>query len=192
MKKFLNNIDTIFRMIAPKMVTILINAIRGGSRVILRSTVQLLRANMLTRILSCLTILLMDIIDLSRKRISKVQFIRNIILSFLLILFGTLGWNIGAKWFAIEILGGLIGAGVMGMASNSLFDRLFDKFIKSDKQCMLQIVASLLEDSTEEERTAILKQISPAQLKKMYASENREQFAFNLIEEYRKLHNDKV
>jgi len=184
MKKFLNNLDTIIRMITPKMVTILINAIRGGSRVILRSTVQLLRANMLTRILSCLTILMMDIIDLSRKRISKVQFVRNIILSCLLVLFGTLGWNIGAKWFAVEILGGLIGAGVMGMVSNNLFDRLFDKFIKSDRQCMLQIIAGLLNDNTEEERITILKQIPPAQLKKMYASKNREQFALKLIEEY--------
>ncbi|MCL2051510.1 MAG: hypothetical protein FWG91_07275 [Lachnospiraceae bacterium] len=181
--KLFNNLDTIIRMIAPKVITILINAIRGGSRVILRSTVQLLRANMLTRIISCLTILLMDIIDLSRKRISKIQFARNIVLSGLLILFGTLGWNIGARWIAIEILGGLIGAAVMGMASNSLFDRLISKFIKSDKQCMLQIVNDCLADCEEKERAAIIKQITPAQLKKMYASADKEQFAYEMIKD---------
>ena len=151
---------------------------------ILRSTVQLLRANMLTRILSCLTILMMDIIDLSRKRISKVQFARNIILSALLILFGTLGWNIGARWFAIEILGGLIGAGVLGMASNSLFDRLFEKVVKSDRKCMLEIIDKCLGDCPETERMVVLKQITPVQLKKMYACENKEQFAIKLISEY--------
>ena len=180
MKRF-NNFETIIRMLAPKVVTILVNAIRGGSRVILRSTVQLLRANMLTRILSCLTILMMDIIDLSRHRISKIQFVRNIILSGLLILFGTLGWNIGARWFAIEILGGLIGAAVMSMASNSLFDRLMEKFIKSDKQCMLQIIEGCLEERPENERIAIMKQITPTQLKKMYASEDREEFAKGIL-----------
>ncbi|MCL2719321.1 MAG: hypothetical protein FWE14_11140 [Lachnospiraceae bacterium] len=181
MKKILSNLDTIIRMITPKLVTILINAIRGGSRVILRSTVQLLRANMLTRIISCLTILLMDIIDLSRRRISKIQFIRNLVLSGLLILFGTIGWNIGASWFAIEILGGLIGAAVMSMASNSLFDRLIEIFIKSDKQCMLQVVNDCLADYPESERVAFTKQLSPGQLKKMYASKDREQFVLEFI-----------
>jgi hypothetical protein len=181
--KLTKNFDTLVRMLAPKAVTILTNAITGGSRVILRSTVQLLRANILTRILSCLTILIFDLVDLSRRRISKVQFIRNLVLSALLILFGTLGWNIGARWFAIEILGGLIGAAVMGMASSSLFDRLISKFVKSDAQCMMQIIDSCLIDIDvpETECMKVKKQITPSQLKKMHASDNREEFASSLI-----------
>jgi hypothetical protein len=124
----------------------------------------------------------MDIVDLSRRRISKVQFARNLVLSGLLILFGTIGWNIGARWFAIEILGGLIGAALVSMASNSFFDRLFEIFIKSDKQRMLQVVSDCLSDCPEAERAALLKQISPSQLKKMYASDDREGFAREMID----------
>jgi hypothetical protein len=124
----------------------------------------------------------MDIADIARKRISPVQFARNIILSLLLILFGTLGWDIGARWFAFEILGGIIGAGVMGMASSTVFDKLADKFIASDAKKMMDIIDAAMLDYPSEERTRIKKKITPAQLKRMYASDDRYEYAAKLIE----------
>ena len=38
-----------------------------------------------------------------RKRISKVQFTKNVILSALLVLSGTLGWEIGTYWLSVEL-----------------------------------------------------------------------------------------
>jgi hypothetical protein len=182
---FLSNIQSFFRMMAPKAVTILFNLISGGSRIALRSVMQLLRATLITRILSCLTILAFDIIDLSRNRISKIQFARNIFLSLLLILFGTLGWNIGARWFAIEILGGLVGAAAIGMASSSLIDKLLNRFIQSDAQCMIAILSKELDGFPEVNRADVLKKVTPVQLKMMYANKDREGFARSLIEKYR-------
>ena len=181
MKK-LASLDSVMRLLAPKAVTFGFNIIRNGSRIALRSIVQLMRATLITRILSCFTILLFDIVDFSRHRISKLQFIRNIVLSGLLILFGTLGWNIGARWFAIEIIGGLIGAGVLSMASGALFDKIVGKYVKSDSECMLTIVSDVLNGYPELNKAEMLKKITPTQLKLMYAAGNREDFAVKLIE----------
>ena len=178
--------DTLLRMTLPKAATVVFNAvIMGGFRVALRSAVQLLRATVITRILSALTILALDIYSLARKRISVAQFIRNIVLSALLIFFGTVGWNIGAGWFAIEIIGGLIGAGIMGTFIPMGFEKILNKYVKSDEQKMMEIVDEVLCDCPEKEQERIKEKISPGKLKLMYASSNREEYARQLVEECR-------
>jgi len=106
-KKIIKGSDAVLKLAAPKVVTAGVNVMRMGPRIILRSTVELMRANLLTRILSCVTILVFDIFDLSRKRISKSQFTVNVILSLLLVVGGTIGWNFGGRWIVLEIMGGM-------------------------------------------------------------------------------------
>jgi len=190
--KGLTNPDTLLRMTLPKATTVIFNFVMGGFSIALRSAVTLLRATVVTRILSALTILALDIYGLARKRISVVQFVRKVRLSILLIFFGTVGWNIGAGWFAIEIIGGLIGAAIMGTIIPMGFEKILNKYVPSDEQKMLEIVDEVLEscDCTENECEKIKKKISPGKLKLMFASKDRKEYARQLIEDCRK--NDKA
>lgn len=187
-KKFIKGSDAIIKLAAPKVVTAGVNVVQMGPRIILRSTVALLRANLLTRILSCITILVLDVYDFSRKRISSVQFGVNVALAFLLVVSGTIGWNFGGRWFvfeilggAAEIIGGMIGAGVVVFLSNFVFDKACSKVIESDSQKMWKILNPYIEKLPEVERDPVRESITPSCLKKMYACENREVFAEDLV-----------
>jgi len=187
-KKIIKGSDAIVKLAAPKVITAGVNVMRMGPRIILRSTVELLRANLLTRILSCITILVMDIYDLSRKRISKVQFMVNVALSLLLVVGGTIGWNFGGRWIVFEVLGGMadiiggmIGATVVVFLSNIVFDRACKKLIESDAQKMWRIIDPYIENLPQEERVPVRGSITGSCLKKMYASDNRELFAEDLV-----------
>jgi len=187
-KKLIAGSDAMVKLAAPKVVTAGVNVMRMGPRIILRSTVELLRMNLLTRILSCITILIFDIIDLSRKRISKTQFVVNVVLSLLLIVSGTIGWNFGGQWFVFELLGGMadiigsmIGAGVVVFLSGFIFGKACDKLIGSDAQNMLKIIDPYIQQLPEEERKPVRGCITSSCLKKMFACENREAFAEDLV-----------
>jgi hypothetical protein len=144
--------DAGVKIIAPKIVTGLANIMRLGPRMIFRSSVELLRANLLTRILSCVTLLVVDVYDLVRKRISTPQFIKNVILSAMLIVSGTVGWNWGSRWIVLEffggfvdIVGGMIGAGIFTFLSNFVLDKASGKLIETDAQKMWKILDPFLE-----------------------------------------------
>jgi hypothetical protein len=190
-KKFnIKGADSAVRMFAPKLITIGINILRMGPRMIFRSAVQLLRANLVTRILSCMTLLLLDLIDLCRKRISKVQFVRNILFSLILIACGTFGWNIGSKWLvlemlgsAVEVVGGMIGAGILGALSGVAFDKVCSKFMQSDAQKMWDIINPYLAELPGDEQVKIRKSITSSDLKKMFASKDKQDYAGNLVKQ---------
>jgi hypothetical protein len=136
-------------------------------------------------------LLLLDLIDLYRRRISKAQFVRNISLSLILVACGTFGWNIGSRWIALEILGsaveivgGMIGAGVLGAASSVAFDKLCGRFVKSDAQKMWEIINPHIIELPERERAVIKKQITNSDLKKMYAAKDKKAHACGLISQF--------
>ncbi|MDR0272038.1 MAG: hypothetical protein LBI27_01810 [Clostridiales bacterium] len=140
MKKFFGKENTI-KIVAPKIVTGLANILRVGPRMIFRSTMELLRANLLTRILSCATLLFFDVYALLKKRITMPQFIKNVILSALLIISGTIGWNWGVRWIYLEFLGsfaeiagGIIGAAIMGFVSNLILDKTAEKIMGENNE----------------------------------------------------------
>ena len=187
-KKIIKGSDAIVKLAAPKVVTAGVNVMRMGPRIILRSSVELLRANLLTRILSCITILVLDIYDLSRKRISKAQFMVNVALSLLLVVGGTVGWNFGGRWIVLEvmggmadIIGGMIGAAIVVFLSNIVFDRACKKLIESDAEKMWKIINPYIEKLPKEEQEPVKGSITSSCLKKMYASEDRELFAEDLV-----------
>jgi len=198
-KKIIKGSDSLIKLAAPKVVTAGVNVMRMGPRIIMRSTVELMRANLLTRILSCITILIIDIFDLSRKRISKTQFIANVILSLLLVVGGTVGWNFGGRWIALEIMGGMadiiggmIGAGVVVFLSGFVFGKACDKLIESDAQKMWKIINRYIEALPEEEQLSVRGSITNSCLKKMFACENREAFADDLINTLHELYLEEV
>ncbi|MCL2226539.1 MAG: hypothetical protein FWB97_02775 [Oscillospiraceae bacterium] len=180
--------DSVIKLVAPKIVTALANIVRMGPRMIFRSTVELMRANLITRILSCVSLLVIDLIDLLRKRISVPQFIKNVTLSSLLIVSGTVGWNFGSRWIVLEFLGGfvdiaggILGAGILSFASNLILDKVGGKLVESDAQKMWKILAPHIDSLPEEERAGVREQVTCACLKRMYASEDREAFAVELV-----------
>ena len=181
--------DTVAKMVAPKVVTAFANIVRMGPRIIFRSTVELLKANLITRILGCLSLLVIDIIDLVRKRISKVQFTKNVILSALLVLSGTLGWEIGTYWLSVElaaivvveVIVGIIGAGTLSFLTNWIACKIADKCVKSDADQMLDIIDTQISDLPKEEQESIREHITLSCLKKMYASNNREAYGLEII-----------
>jgi len=190
--------DTAAKMIAPKVATAFTNLIRMGPRIVLRSTVELLKANLITRIIGCLSLLLIDLIDLFRKRISRVQFVKNILLSALLVLSGALGWELGTRWLsvelaaivAVEVVVGLIGAGLLSFGTNWIACKVADKYVKSDADQMWEILDPIIIELPENEQEFIRENITLSCLKKMYASEDKEVFGLELIEKIR--NNEKI
>jgi len=187
-KKILKGSDSLVKLAAPKVVTAGVNVMRMGPRIILRSTVELLRANLITRIISCITILIVDMYDLVRKRISRVQFGVNVVLSLLLVVGGTVGWTFGGRWIVFEmmggfadIIGGMIGAGVAVFLSSFVFGRACNKLIESDAAKMWKIIDPYVSRLPEEERDPVRACVSNSCLKKMFASADREVFAEDLI-----------
>ncbi|MCL1862701.1 MAG: hypothetical protein FWF78_03945 [Defluviitaleaceae bacterium] len=188
-KKFLaNKKDQGLKIIAPKVVTGLANIMRLGPRMIFRSTMELLRANLITRILSCVTLLVVDVYDLLRRRISRTQFVKNVILSALLVVSGTIGWYWGSAWIVLEflggfvdIVGGIIGAAILSFLSNYVLDKASAKVIETDAQKMWKIIDPHLTGLSDDEAEEIRDGITCTCLKKMYASEDRQSYAADLI-----------
>ena len=140
MKKFLK---LVAKMAGPKIITIAANAIRIGQRTVLRFSVQLLKANLFTRIVSCFTLLIFDIVNLIRKKITVIRFIKNVIVSLILIVTSTIGWNVGvylteliivdsAAW--IGIAAGMVGAGLFGVVSTVFVNHLLNLMWKDIKE----------------------------------------------------------
>lgn len=187
-KIVVNKKDQTIKIIAPKVVTGLANVMRLGPRMIFRSSMELLRTNLITRILSCLTLLFVDVYDLAKKRVSMPQFVKNVILSVLLVVSGTVGWQWGSQWIVLEffggfvdIAGGIIGAGIMSFLSNLLLDKACNKTIESDARKMWKILDPHIDALEKDEQEKIRDRITGVCLKKMYASKDREKYAAELI-----------
>jgi len=180
--------ESVVKLVAPKVVTASTNVVRMGPRIIFRSTVELMRANLITRILSCVTLLVIDLVDFARHRISKVQFIKNVILSALLVVSGTVGWNLGSQWIVLEffggfvdIAGGIIGAGIMSFLSNLMLDKASGRLIETDAQKMWKILDPFIDKLPAADQAHVRDHVTATCLKEMYASEDRDAFAIDLI-----------
>jgi len=187
-KIILKKKESVVKLVAPKIVTAMANIMRLGPRMIFRSTVELMRANLITRILSCLTLLVVDVYDLTRKRISKAQFIKNVILSAMLIVSGTIGWNLGSRWIVLEIfggfvdiVGGIIGAAIMSFGSNFVLDKISGKLVESDAQKMWKILDPHIDALPEEDQEYARDHVTGKCLKRMYASKDKEKFAVEIV-----------
>ncbi|MCL2015690.1 MAG: hypothetical protein FWG68_05525 [Defluviitaleaceae bacterium] len=180
---------TIVNFILPRLIKISVNILTRGPAILVRATTTVLRANMITRVVAAISLSFYDIWDYRRGNISKPQFIRNVLMSWLMVLFGTVGWYFGAEWILIEIIvvgfevlaGGFIGMGIFMVVFNALFSAIMDKFLSSDSQRMLGIIRNYTQD------TKLIKKIKPADLKKMYAAKNKDIFALQLVKKYQEL-----
>ena len=133
--------EHIAKMTAPKIVQVFYNVLSIGPRLILRSVIQLLRANIVTRLLSAVTLVIIDTVCFNRKWITRKQYIMNVILALTFLVAGTYGWYLGV-WFAglilfegivAEIIMGIIGAALISSCLGFAIERIFKKITTSDE-----------------------------------------------------------
>ena len=187
----------IVKIAAPTGAQMFYNALRVGPRVILRSAFELLRANMVTRALSALVLLSIDTISLVKRRISLKQYIVNIGLASMLLVGGTIGWILGGHVIALVlienavlgIVAGLIGAGAIGAALASLWERLVSLFYKGDNAEMLErLNAVFAEEAAKarltEDQIALVKdciEITHETIRSMFTSADKDSFAREIV-----------
>jgi len=145
-KKKAVSANELARLAAPKGAQILYNALHIGPRLILRSAFQLLRANMATRVISVVVLLVIDKFSLFRGRISFKQFLINVVLALMLLVGGTAGWMLGSHAFSLimenlilGILAGIIGAGVLSAGLSFIVNKIIHLFTTDDTEDMLAI-----------------------------------------------------
>ena len=190
----LGSTGEIIKLAAPKTVQILYNALRIGPRLILRSAFELLRANTITRLLSALILISFDTINLLRKRISKKQYVINVVLAFMMLVGGTAGWLFGKEIIgvvvesaALAIIFGLVGAGIFGTALGMVWDRIIHRFWRNDSDEMLEILNQeflllcykngLSQQEAEITKLKVEAFLKEQFLKDMFIQENREAYA---------------
>jgi len=145
-KKKIGSANEIARLAAPKTAQMLYNAVRVGPRLILRSAFELLRANMITRVISVVVLLVIDKFSLITGRISVKQFIINVTLALMLLVGGTAGWMLGSHALSLimeslilGIIAGIVGAGVLSAVIGFVVNRVIHLFVQDDTEDMLDI-----------------------------------------------------
>ncbi|MCL2605051.1 MAG: hypothetical protein FWD90_11290 [Defluviitaleaceae bacterium] len=198
-KKKFGGISDVFKIAAPKTASMVYNALRVGPRLILRSAFELLRANIITRVLSAIVLLSIDTVSFIRKRISLKQYLIDIALALMLVVGGTLGWNLGNRAGGILLenailllFAGMVGAGVLGAVAGAAANKVIGLFVQDDNADMLvicnKVYDSLSEEYTlddqEQEAVADNVYICDKMLKDMFCQKDREQFARAYIEPF--------
>jgi len=142
------NKGNLVKLTLPKLATMGINLVRIGPRVILRSTFQILRTNIWTRLISTFLLVFIDLYHFIRKKISRKQLMINLILSATLLIGGTIGWIFGTTSIStivlentvIWIIAGLAGAGILSAILESFCRKVLGRFLKSDVEDMLDLI----------------------------------------------------
>ena len=198
-KSKVGNKEDLAKITASKIAPMFYNIVILGPRIILRGVFNLMRANIITRLISVVVLLVFDIHSLSKKKISKNQFIINVMLAFSLLIGGTIGWtggqqvvNIVIESVALAIIGGVIGAGILGALFGWLVEKIIGKFIKSDFQEMLEIYNTEFVKLCKEykinrvELSKLLEEITiqPYDLRILFIRKNKERYAYNYLKKY--------
>ena len=146
LKKFKK--ENLFKLVFPKVATMALNFVRIGPRVILRSTFQLLRTNIWTRLLSTILLVFFDFYSFFRGRISRKQLFIDLILSLSLLVGGTAGWVVGtsgallivAENTLLFIIAGLLGAGLFSSFLDRASRWILGLFLSNDIEDMLNVI----------------------------------------------------
>ena len=196
MKKKVGSANDLARLAAPKTAQILYNAMRVGPRLILRSAFELLRANMVTRVISVVVLLAIDKFSLLRGRISVKQFVINVVLALMLLVGGTAGWMLGSHVLSLvleslilSIIAGIIGAGLLSAVLSFGVNKILHLFITDDTEDMLDVYSQLFATLAEEcklnknEITAAMEDIAMCKqmVRDLFVAKNRIAFAGDIV-----------
>ena len=199
-KKSIGNARDVAKLAAPKAAQMAYNALRVGPRLILRSAFELLRANIITRVLSAIVLLSIDTVSFIKKRISLKQYIIDVTLAAMLVVGGTMGWALGSHLWGfvllenaiLALLAGMVGAGVLGAGLGAVVGKIIYKFVRDDNADMLVICNRVYDNlatsyalsEAEQQDVADRVYICDKMLKDMFCQKDREGFARAYIEPY--------
>jgi hypothetical protein len=199
-KKKIGSLGDIAKIAAPKTASIVYNALRVGPRLILRSAFELLRANIITRVLSAIVLLSIDTVSFVKKRISLKQYLIDVTLALMLVVGGTLGWSLGSHLWGyvvlenvlLGLLAGMVGAGVLGAVLGAVANRVIGLFVQDDNADMLvicnKVYDNLVDDyglsESEVEAVSDRVYICDKMLKDMFCQKDRDGFARAYIEPF--------
>ena len=194
--------EAIVSMMGPKASAVLINAFRTGAKPIygaaaMKSAAKLLRGNAITAGVTFVVLSSFDVANIFRGRISGKQLFKNMAGTAATVGGGTGGWIAGAAAGSAilpgvgTIIGGIAGSLVGGAAAGKATNTVVGAFIEDDADEMVEIIQDVFTDlsseyllsSIEAEKSVDkLRDILDGKtLKNMFASNDRKQFARNML-----------
>lgn len=193
--------EAIVALMGPKASAMLINAFRSGSNIYgaaaMKSAAKLLRGNAITAGVTVVVMSSFDIANIFRNRISGKQLFKNLANTTSTVAGGTGGWMAGAAIGSAilpgagTVIGGLIGSVGAGAAAGKVSDKILGTFIEDDAKEMVRIiekvfiemVSDYLLNQKEAEKSVdkLSDKLTGKVLKDMFASEDRNVFAHNLL-----------
>ncbi len=202
--------EAIVQIMGPKASAMLINAFRSGSSQIygaaaMKSAAKLLRGNVITSGVTVAVLSSFDVVNIFRGRISGKQLFKNIANTTATVAGGATGWIGGAAGGAAigsvipivgtaigGIVGGLIGSIGAGAVTGKVTNAVLDNFIEDDADEMVRILEKeftelakdyLLNQNEAEKITDDLQvRLDGKELKNMFASSDRREYAKNILE----------
>lgn len=192
--------QNIVKLIGPKASATLVNIFReSGTNIYgaaaMNNAAKLFRANVITNVAAVVVTTAPDIINIFRGRISGKQLFKNIVKNGASVGGGAAGFAAGAAMGSVvpgigTFVGGLVGAFVGGTIGNKAVSKA-TSFIEDDAVEMIRIIEDnfkdlaidyLLNKKEVENIVASLSQkLSGNMLKDMFASDNKNLFAKNLL-----------
>ncbi len=200
--------EAITNMLGSKASAALANAFRSGTNIYgaaaLKSTAKLLRGNIITSTVSIAVLSSMDIVRMFRGRISTKQLFKNLTVTTSSIAGGTGGWIAGASTGAVigsafpiigtavgATVGGIVGSFAGGTIASESTNAVMNLLIEDDAEAMVKIIETtfveivqnylLNEKEIEIVLEELQKKLTGNVLQDMYASNEREEFASNLL-----------
>lgn len=193
--------EAVVSFLGPKASSLIINAFRQGSNIYgaaaMKSAAKLLRGNVITASITVVVLSSFDIVNIFQGRISAQQLFKNFSNTVSAVGGGTAGWVGGAAIGSAilpgvgTIVGGLIGSLIVGAGASTLSDAALGVFIEDDAEEMVRIIQKEFEvlaidyllSQKEAERIIekLGRNLDGSKLKDMFASNNRKDFARNLL-----------
>lgn len=193
--------EAIVRLMGPKASAILANAFRSGTNIYgaaaMKSAARLLRGNVITASVSVVVLSTFDIADILRGRISGKQLFKNLTNTTSSVAGGTAGWVGGAAIGSAifpgvgTVVGGLIGSIGAGMLANKASDAILSNIVEDDADELVRIIEKefsnlaldylLTQKEAEKVADALRDVLNGKLLKDMFASNNKSNFARDLL-----------
>ena len=200
--------EAIIKVLGPKGSAMLVSAFRSCKNIYgaaaMKSAAKMLRGNVITGTVSVVVLSTGDVINIFRARISGSQLLKNVTNTVSSVAGGTAGWIGGAAAGAAlgsavpivgnavgAVVGGVIGAFGGGAVAGEISSSIMDTFIEDDADKMVKIIEEaflilatdylLTQREIEHVIDHLGESLTGGDLKDMFASENKLQFAKKLI-----------
>ena len=160
---------------------------------------KLFRGNVVTGIATTVVLSAGDIVNIFRGRISKAQLVKNFVNTGAGVAGGIGGAVYGAAAGSVvpivgTFIGGVVGGYIGSSAAEKVSHTVTDKFIEDDSAAMIQILEDefkivavdylLNETETQKLVQKLAKKLDGGKIRDMYASNNRNEFARNLLKNF--------